>query len=343
MVTLIRYMLFPFSLLYGAIIACRNILFNHNILKSSKFDVKTILVGNIAVGGTGKTPHVEYLIELLNQKKVATLSRGYGRKVAGFQQASSQSTSDSIGDEPLQFFTKFPDISVFVDASRVNGIIQIMSQDHVPEVILLDDAFQHRALKVGLSILLTDYNTPFYRDYMLPTGNLREFRQGKNRADILIVSKCPPAITEIEMNEIRQKVNPNAVQKLFFTKVKYGEFKPVFSSKEKFKLENRDIIAITGIAKSAPFLTHLETQNRLIKHFNFPDHHRFTNKDIQEIIVTFESNNKALLVTTEKDAMRLKEFKELESLPIGYLPIKIEFLQQEEQFKQLIHSYVESN
>lgn len=343
MVTIIRYLLFPLSLAYGAIVAFRNILFNHNILKSSKFDVKTILVGNIAAGGTGKTPHVEYLIELLNQKKTATLSRGYGRKVAGFQQASSQSTSDSIGDEPLQFFTKFPKTSVFVDANRVNGIIQIMSQDHVPEVILLDDAFQHRALKVGLSIVLTDYNAPFYRDYVLPTGNLREFRQGKKRADILIVSKCPSSISETERNEIRQKVNPSSTQKLFFTTVKYGEFKPVFSTKENFKLENRDIIAITGIAKSRPFITHLETQNKVLKHFNFPDHHRFTNKDIQEIIVTFESNKRALLVTTEKDAMRLKEFKELESLPIGYFPIKIEFLHQEEQFKQLIHSYVESD
>ena len=162
MVKAFRYLLLPISFLYGLIVGLRNVLFNNNILKSSEFDVKTILVGNIAAGGTGKTPHVEYLIRLLSNKKLATLSRGYGRKDPGFQQANKESTADSIGDEPLQFYTKHPEVNVFVDTSRVSGIIGIMSKEEIPEVVLLDDAFQHRSLKTGFSILLTDYNAPFY-------------------------------------------------------------------------------------------------------------------------------------------------------------------------------------
>ncbi|MDG1175354.1 MAG: tetraacyldisaccharide 4'-kinase [Flavobacteriales bacterium] len=343
MVKAFRYLLLPISFLYGLIVGLRNVLFNNNILKSSEFDVKTILVGNIAAGGTGKTPHVEYLIRLLSNKKLATLSRGYGRKDPGFQQANKESTADSIGDEPLQFYTKHPEVNVFVDTSRVSGIIGIMSKEEIPEVVLLDDAFQHRSLKTGFSILLTDYNAPFYKDFMLPTGNLREFTRGKKRADVIIVSKCPSVLSDAEKQQITEKIDASPEKKVFFTTVKYGSFNSLFNLEEQVDLKGKELIVVTGIAKSEPFINHLTKNNNISKHFNFPDHHRFTDKNIQEIIFIFERNKDSVIVTTEKDAMRLKEQKALESLPIFYLPIEVDFIQDKEIFEKLIHNYVESD
>ena len=346
MVKLLRYILFPFSLLYGLIVSFRNLLFDKKILKSSEFDVKTIQVGNLSAGGTGKTPHVEYLIRLLKEDfNTATLSRGYGRKKTGYQKADETSTAQDIGDEPLQFYSKFNDISVHVDAKRVNGIINIMSQAEVPDLIIMDDAFQHRAIKAGFSILLSDYNSLFYKDFMLPTGNLREFARGKRRADVIVVTKCPIQLTEIIQTEIENKICPAISQKLFFSRIKYGKLRSIWDKNE-LELKDLDkILLITGIANPKPLLNYLDEKNKEISHIKFPDHHSFTDKNIQNIITTFEniqSGNK-FIITTEKDAMRLKSFKELEKYPIYYLCIEIEIINKKNEFDKLIENYVKTN
>ncbi|MEN8928986.1 MAG: tetraacyldisaccharide 4'-kinase [Flavobacteriales bacterium] len=346
MVKVVRYILFPFSVLYGLIVAFRNFLFDKKVLKSSEFDVKTILVGNLSAGGTGKTPHVEYLIRLLqDENKIATLSRGYGRKTLGFQKASGKSTAQDIGDEPLQFYNKFPDISVFVDAKRVNGVITIMSKEEVPDIVILDDAFQHRAIKAGFSILLTDYNSPFFKDFMLPTGNLREFSSGRKRADIIIVTKCPEFLSAQELQKIENRIKPLSSQQLFFSKIKYGELRGVHNSAELDFEEIDKAVLVTGIANPKPLVHFLHDKKLDFVHQQFPDHHDFTKKNIQNIITTFDnirSENK-YIVTTEKDAMRLMSHKELEQYPIFYLGIEVEIIDKINEFDKLIKNYVREN
>ncbi len=348
MVKLLRYILFPFSILYGLIVSFRNFLFDKKVLKSSEFDVKTILVGNLSAGGTGKTPHVEYLIRLLKDDfKIATLSRGYGRKKTGYQKADETSTAQDIGDEPLQFYSKFNDISVFVDAKRVNGIINIMSQgeEFIPEVVLMDDAFQHRAIKAGFSILLSDYNSLFYKDFMLPTGNLREFPSGKKRADLIIVTKCPNFLSINNQEKIENKIKPNLNQEVFFSRIKYGKLRSVWNN-ETIEFDSVDaIVLVTGIANPKPLLKYLEDKNKKSTHLKFPDHHDFTDKNIQNIITTFEnmvSDNK-FIVSTEKDAMRIKSYEELEKYPVYYLSIEIEIIDKKNEFDKLIKNYVKAN
>lgn len=345
MVKLLRYILFPFSILYGIIVAIRNLLFDKNILKSSEFDVKTIQVGNLSAGGTGKSPHVEYLIRLLKEENdVATLSRGYGRKKTGFQKANESSTALDIGDEPLQFYTKFRDVSVNVDAKRVNGVINIMSQE-APEIIILDDAFQHRAIKIGFSILLTDFSSPFYKDFMLPTGNLREFTVGKKRADIIVVTKCPDNLEENKQKEIISKIRPENHQNVFFSKIKYGKLRSLWSS-EILDFESiENLLLVTGIANSKPLLKHLKKTNKDLIHLNYPDHHSFSKKNIQDIITTFEnmSNTNKYIITTEKDAMRLKTVKGLKKYPIYYIEIEVDIINNKYEFDKLIKTYVRAN
>lgn len=348
MVKLLRYILFPFSILYGLIVAFRNFLFDKQILKSSEFDVKTILVGNLSAGGTGKTPHVEYLIRLLKDDfKIATLSRGYGRKKAGFQKADETSTAKDIGDEPLQFHSKFNDISVYVDAKRVDGIINIMSQDEqlIPEVVLMDDAFQHRAIKAGFSILLSDYNSPFYKDFMLPTGNLREFSPGKKRADLIVITKCPNHLSKDEQAKIESKISPSSYQNVFFSKIKYGRLRSIWNG-ETIEFESIDnTILVTGIANPKLLLSFLDDKKLNSTHLKFPDHHDFTSKNIQNIITTFEnmSSENKVIITTEKDSMRLKSYEELREYPVYYLDIEIEIIDKKNEFDKLINNYVKAN
>jgi tetraacyldisaccharide 4'-kinase len=346
MVKLLRYILFPFSIIYGLIVAFRNFLFDKKVIKSSKFDVKTIQVGNLSAGGTGKTPHVEYLIRLLNKDyKIATLSRGYGRKKTGYQKANETSTAQDVGDEPLQFYSKFDDISVYVDAKRVNGIINIMSQDEVPEVVIMDDAFQHRAIQAGFSILLTDFSSPFYKNFMLPTGDLREFPKGKKRADVIIVTKCPSQFAEVDQVKIESKIKPDANQKVFFSRIKYGGLRSIWDKKELEFTCLDALLLITGIANPKPLLSYLEDKSKELIHLKFPDHHAFTDKNIQNIITTFENikTEKKFIVTTEKDAMRLKSYKELETFSIYYLDIEIEIINKKNEFNTLINNYVKAN
>ena len=346
MVKIIRYILFPFSILYGLIVAFRNFLFDKKIMKSSEFDVKTIQVGNLSAGGTGKTPHVEYLIRLLKgDYKTATLSRGYGRIKTGYQKAKETSTAQDIGDEPLQFYSKFDDISVYVDAKRVNGIINIMSQEEVPEVVIMDDAFQHRAIKSGFSILLTDYSSPFYKDFMLPTGNLREFPYGKKRADVIIVTKCPNDLTTEKQGEMESKLKATGNQQVFFSRIKYGKLRSVWDESVLEFDSIDELLLITGIANPKPLQNYLEEKNKELLHLKFPDHHSFTDKNIQNIITTFENikvENK-FIVTTEKDAMRLKSYKELVKYPVYYLDIEIEIISKKNEFDKLIKNYVKAN
>ena len=346
MVKLLRYILFPFSLVYGLIVAFRNFLFDKEIMKSSSFDVKTIQVGNLSAGGTGKTPHVEYLIRLLKDNyKTATLSRGYGRKKTGYQKADETSTAEDIGDEPLQFFTKFKQVSVHVDAKRVNGIINIMSQEEVPDVVIMDDAFQHRAIKSGFSIVLTDYNSPFFKDFMLPTGNLREFPYGKKRADVIIVTKCPVAISQFEREKIEKRIKANENQHVFFSRIKYGKLRSTWDQNE-LKMDAVDsLLLVTGIANPKPLLGYLASKDKKINHLKFPDHHSFTEKNIQNIISTFESikEENKFIVTTEKDSMRLQSYDKLSQYPIYYLDIEIEIIENKNEFDKLISNYVKAN
>ena len=232
---LFRKLLFPFSILYGLITGIRNFLYDHRIFKSYSFQIPIIAVGNLNVGGTGKTPQIEYLIRLLSDNyKVATLSRGYKRKSKGFILADQFSNSEILGDEPFQYFKKFPNIQVAVDADRKNGIEQLLSQTNKPDVILLDDAFQHRKVKSGLYILLTSYHDLFVDDYILPTGNLRESSNGARRANIIIVTKCPNAITDEDQNRIKIQLKLDNHQQLYFSNIDYDDF--VFSDANKLKV-----------------------------------------------------------------------------------------------------------
>lgn len=347
---ILRYLLFPFGCVYYTIVSLRNLLYNKKVLKSSEFDVPIICVGNLSVGGTGKTPHSEYLIRLLkDQFNVATLSRGYGRKTVGFIQATNESTSKDLGDEPYQMFNKFKnEINVFVEAKRVLGIINIMGIEPKTNAIILDDAFQHRAVKSGFSILLTDYNNPYYKDYILPGGNLREPISGRARANLIIVSKCPNDLSQVKIKEIENQLKILPHQEVYFTKIKYGgikSFNPNFEDLSIQSLNKNDVVLITGIANPEQLVEKLEKEKVNFKHVKFPDHHNFTKKNISNIIDIFEklqSHNKIIL-TTEKDAVRLQNHDRLNELPIYFLEIEIEFLNNKQSFDHQILEYVKQN
>lgn len=334
---LLRKLLFPFAIVYGFITEIRNFFYDKGISKSYSFDIPVIAVGNLSVGGTGKTPQIEYLIHLLSEHyKIATLSRGYKRKSEGFILANEKANAETLGDEPYQFFQKFPEIQVAVDANRKNGIEQLLSQNAKPEIILLDDAFQHRKVKAGFYIVLTSYDDLFYNDFMLPTGNLRESRKGANRADIIIVTKCPPNISTIEQENIKQKIQYylNENQPVFFSYIAYDDH--FYSEKEQIKIDNFQVVdklVVAGIAKPEPFFAYLQAVKKST--MVFPDHHHFTEKDIQAIL---ETANGRKIVTTEKDFVRLKG-----KLPIDqlyYLPIKSSFVTSNIEFDKKILEYV---
>ena len=332
---LLRKILFPFAVLYGFITSIRNFLFDKGILKSHSFNVPIIAVGNLSVGGTGKTPQIEYLIRLLSPKyKIATLSRGYKRQSKGFVLADSTSNAEILGDEPFQFYTKFKNIQVAVDADRKNGIEQLLYQQERPDVILLDDAFQHRKVKAGFYILLTSYGDLFCDDYMLPTGNLRESRSGAKRADIIVVTKCPANLSLDEQNEIKSKLQLNSDQELYFSYIDYDD--SVYSEDKVLKvseIENVDKLLLAGIAKPEPFFGYLQDES--VECLTYPDHHHFSEKELLEI--NNKSKNK-IIITTEKDFVRLKGSIPKEQL--FYLPIRSTFLSVSENFDKTITNYV---
>jgi len=336
---LLRKILFPFAILYGLITSIRNFLFDKGILKSYSFDVPVIAVGNLSVGGTGKTPQIEYLIRLLSPKyKVATLSRGYKRQSEGFVLADSNSNVAILGDEPLQFYSKFRNIQVAVDTDRKNGIEQLLSLPEKPEVILLDDAYQHRKVKAGFYILLTSYGDLYSDDFILPTGDLRESRSGAKRANVIIVTKCPATLSLDEQNDIKRfllrRNDKGDNQELYFSYIDYDD--SIYSEDKILKvseIKNVDKLLLAGIAKPEPFFGYL--QDEKVECLTYPDHHHFTEKDLLEI--KNKSQNK-IIITTEKDFVRLKGSIAKEQL--FYLPIRSSFLSGSDNFDKTIINYV---
>jgi len=330
---LLRKLLFPFAILYGFITSLRNYLYDKGILKSYSFDIPVIAVGNLSVGGTGKTPQIEYLIRLLSPNyKVATLSRGYKRKSEGFILADAATTAEILGDEPFQYFKKFPDIQVAVDADRKNGIEQLLNQKSRPEIILLDDAFQHRKVKAGFYILLTAYEDLFCDDFMLPTGNLRESRNGAKRANLIIVTKCPLDIAELEQQNIKNKLAVDLP--IYFSSIDYDD--KVYNDTESLAVSDLKLtpkMLLAGIAKPKPFFDYLQTDKDEV--MTFSDHHHFSESDILNI--KSQAIDK-IIVTTEKDFVRL-DAKILRK-QLFYLPIKSKFLSNHESFDTIILNYV---
>jgi tetraacyldisaccharide 4'-kinase len=335
---LLRKILFPFAVLYGFITSIRNFLFDKGILKSTSFNVPVIAVGNLSVGGTGKTPQIEYLIRLLSDKyKVATLSRGYKRKSEGFVLADQNSNAEILGDEPFQFYQKFPNIQVAVDANRTNGITQLLSQKEKPQVVLLDDAYQHRKVKAGYYILLTSYDDLYADDFMLPTGNLRESRRGADRANIVVVTKCPKHLSEEKQAEIRLKLKLSCSQQIFFTFIDYDTV--IYGKSEKIMVEeikSESKLLLAGIAKPKPFFDYLK--NEKDECLTFPDHHHFSDTDLESILDKAKGRK---IITTEKDYVRLKDSKLISQL--YYLPIKSTFINHQQNFDVSILEYIKLN
>jgi tetraacyldisaccharide 4'-kinase len=331
---LLKYLLLPFSLLYGAVIFVRNKFYDFKLLPSTYFDqLPVIVLGNLSVGGTGKTPHVEYLLRLLTPTyRVATLSRGYGRKTSGFLIARPALTALDIGDEPKQYDQKFENIIVAVDEDRVHGITTLLQLTDSPHVVLLDDAYQHRALKPGFSILLTDYAHLYCNDHLLPVGRLRESRAGAKRADCIIVTKAPAALSVSERIAIINKLKPLPNQQVYFTHLRYGAHHPLFNKTQQLpdKLNNYTVLVLTGIADPAPLLEQLKPQFQQLLPLSFPDHHLYSVADLMQLTRQFEAitNPNKVIITTEKDAMRLlipELAMLLQHLPVYYLPIEIVF------------------
>ena len=345
---IIRIILSPLALLYGAAIYLRNFLFDVNVLKSKSFNRAVICVGNLTVGGTGKTPHTEYLINLLKDDlNVATLSRGYKRKTKGFLMASSSSTASDIGDEPMQIQTKFSGITVAVDEQRVRGIETLLQQKPSTDVILLDDAFQHRYVRPGFSILLTDYNNLIYKDCFLPTGTLRDSFSQRKRANVVIVTKCPRDLSDGEQQKIIGKLKLQSHQQVYFTSYTYGDIEPVFGDEETAINPNShpNVIALAGIANPKPFFGHLKDLYTVDHTIQLPDHYHFTEKKIRAIFerISALKNRTSIVITTEKDAARIKEFNNLPSQVkrvFFFIPIRVSFLNgKEEEFNCKIHEY----
>ena len=346
--------LLPFSWLYGLGIGFRNFLFDVGLLKTKTFSIPIISVGNITVGGTGKTPHVEYLIQLLkDQVGVAVLSRGYKRKSSGYVVAGKDTTVSDIGDEPYQMKQKYPNITVAVDRKRVRGIEKLTEDNSKIGVILLDDAFQHRYVKPGINILLVDYHRLIIYDKLLPAGRLREPLPGKNRADIVIVTKCPRELRPMDYRVINKAMNLYAYQHLFFTTLCYDAMHPLYNKKKKKRLlsdigKDEHVLLLTGIASPRQMVEDLTPYTNHLSQLSFADHHNFRAKDIRRINDAFASlPSPKCIITTEKDEVRLAitdglsdEVKE----NIYALPVKIEFMEkQEEKFNENIIGYVRKN
>ncbi len=336
-----RLLLLPLSWVYGIITFIRNKCYDFGIFKSYNIPKKSICVGNLSTGGTGKTPHVDLLIDLIleSNKNIATLSRGYGRKTKGLKEVYISSSAIEVGDEPLFYKSKYGQkVKVVVAENRKKGIDFILQDAPETEIIILDDAFQHRAVKAELNIIISDYNHPFYSDFILPAGDLRESRKGIKRADCIIISKCPPNLSEIEMNNIRTKIDFNP-KRIFFSRIEYTKLKSFYNYTISY-VEN--ILLVTGIGNPTPLFEHL-SKNYNVKLLQFKDHHVFNSSDIVKIHQKFDTfaNGNKIIVTTEKDFMRLKKLKETlnEEYPWFFQPIKT-IIYNREHFNFYINDYV---
>lgn len=340
-----RILLLPFALVYWAVIALRNWLFDKNILETAEFGLPLINVGNLSVGGTGKSPMVEYLLVLLrDQFKVATLSRGYKRKTKGYALADDDTTALEIGDEPMQFHLKFPDVPVAVGEQRIEAIPQLLHDRPGIQAIILDDAFQHRSIKAGLNILLTDYNNLFTRDFYLPTGDLRDLKGSYKRAEIIVVTKCKSDLSEEEKRKLVKEIAPLPHQHIFFTAIQYGNLYHAINKSVTRLEEDTEVLLVSGIANPRPLKKWLEDYSSSYSLLQYADHHIFTIDDLKDIRKRFESieETKKIILTTEKDAVRLVKFRQaIEDLPLYVVPVRHQFLFNEaDKFNKLITEFI---
>ncbi len=338
LMAILRILLFPFAVLYKMITRFRNRLYDLGIRPSVSFDIPIISVGNLTVGGTGKSPMIEHLIRLLSKDyKVATLSRGYGRETSGFRIGSKVDNANTLGDEPYQFYRKYGNkVIVSVGEERALAISYILQEAEDTNVILLDDAFQHRRVRPGFNILLSDYNRPFYKDFLLPAGRLRESRSGASRADVIVVTKCPSEISADEKINIEKYVRWYANKPIFFATIHYGIPLPIGDLKSEI---GREILLVSGIADASPLITYVKQSFELKEHLQFADHHTYSLSDLEKIDLIIQRNPGTCILTTEKDKVKLEsaEFKSFtQRLPFFYLPIEVEFIKDGQDFDELI-------
>lgn len=343
-----RILLFPFAVLYWVGITIRNWFYNRNIFRSVSFGLPMICVGNLSVGGTGKSPMVEYLVRLLREHyKVATLSRGYKRKTTGYALAGEHTTALDIGDEPMQFHKKFPEVPVAVGEKRIEAVPQLLHDRPDTEVIILDDAFQHRAITAGLNILLTEYSNLFTRDFYLPTGDLRDLRSSHKRAGIIVVTKCPEAMSVAEKEKITKEISPGPDQRIFFTSIHYGTPYHLIEKHTSILGDELEVLLVTGIANPKPLEELLEKQTASYSVLRYSDHHIFSIDDVKEIRNKFRALNSAnkLILTTEKDAVRLHKFNtQIIDLPLYVIPVQHHFLfNGAQQFNQLVINFIQTS
>ena len=345
--------LLPLSWLYGIGVGIRNFLYDVGVKKSTRFPLPIISVGNITVGGSGKTPHVEYLIRLLldNNYKTAVLSRGYKRKTNGFLIADTDTKMQEIGDEPFQMHKKFPSVNIAVDRDRCHGVEQLMAnkQTKDTEVILLDDAYQHRHIKPSLNILLVDYHRLIIYDTLLPAGRLREPCKGKDRAEIVVITKCPQDLRPMEFRVLQKQMNLYPYQELFFSTLKYGNLIPVFADAANngtMVQSDQHIMLITGIASPEHLVAYLTPKCRTIELLQFGDHYQFTPSDAEAVNTLHRAKKHDIIITTEKDATRLQllsdKFGEEVRKKLFYIPIEVEIMQGDaEKFNNIILDHVQ--
>lgn len=346
-----KRLLLPISLLYSFVLFLRHKLYDWKILKSKSYNIPNICVGNLNLGGTGKTPHIEYLIRLLSDKyDTAVLSRGYGRKTQGYLLANDTHTHNDIGDEPLQYFTKFNNIKVAVDESRCEGMDRLLQENKPPQVVLLDDAYQHRKIKPGLNILLTDYYSLYSDDHLVPAGHLRDIKKSAQRAEIIVVTKSPNVITPYYRRDVENKLKPLPHQKVFYSYIEYLDFQPLSKISHEMDIkEAKTVLLLCGIANTYSLEDHIKRKYNTISKIKFNDHHNFTEKDVDMIIEKYNhtiGKNK-VIVTTEKDAMRLINtsfINKFDDIPVFTIPIKIKFHKEDgTSFDDEILKYINDN
>jgi len=326
----------PLSWGYKGVMALRNTAYNKGWFPTSHFDLPLVGVGNLSMGGTGKSPMTEYIVRLVQEHYLpATLSRGYGRSTSGFIEVQPSSTAKEVGDEPLQFKRKFPKISVVVDENRVHAIKKMLKQKMPIEVLVLDDIFQHRKVKTGFLILLTSYDALFYEDHVVPAGNLRESRKGANRADVVVVTKCPSTLTRAARKKITEKIQKYTRAPVFFSRITYDTRVSGTESIPLSQLQNTELTVVTGIANPKPFVDFLKANNLDFKEKRFPDHHNFTEKEVAVL------DRLPVILTTEKDYMRLKT--QLTTAQLYYLPIQFSFLEDGNKFDEYLLGFIESS
>ena len=341
-----RYLLFPLSFIYGSITAIRNLLFDYGIFKSQSYTIPIICIGNLSLGGTGKTPHTQYLLDLLkNNYKVAVLSRGYGRKNSNLQFVEITSNAFEVGDEPLQLKQNNPECLVVVEKNRNKGVKKILNDFPETEVILLDDGYQHRWIKAGFNIIITPFSSPYYKDYLMPVGKLRESKKGVSRANAVIFSKTPENTNPTLKKGMLERLHLFAHQEAYFSGIEYHRFKCINNNTELEENNPYSITLVSGIANANPLIKYLEEKGHSINHLKYSDHHNYSSNDIDTILAEYNADKsiKKLILTTEKDATKLKQFlPHFKDVNFYYIPIEIK-IDQSKKFKNQILDYVEKN